>query len=222
MVKNLKAGLWVFVFTLVLPCNLQADETGVVRVVDGDTIEVDGTVYRINGIDAPEYGQTCGAVDATWQCGKEALALMADLVEGREVRCEAIEPDAYGRVVGTCYAGDLDIGSEIVRQGLAWAFVRYSTVYVDVESEARQAGRHIWSGPAQPAWEYRAARWEVEEQQAPNGCPIKGNISGNGMIYHPPWSPWYSRTRIDASRGERWFCTEAEAIAAGWRLPKWR
>ena len=222
MVKNLKAGLLVFVFTLVLPCNLQADETGVVRVVDGDTIEVDGTVYRINGIDAPEYGQTCGAVDATWQCGKKALALMVDLVEGREVRCEAVEPDAYGRVVGTCYAGDLDIGSKIVKQGLACAFVLYPTFSSNVESEVRQAGHHIWSGPAQPAWEYSAARWEVEGQKAPDGCSIKGNISGNWIIYHPHWSPWHSRTKIYASRWERWFCTEAEAIAAGWRLPKWR
>ena len=100
------------------------DEGNAVRVVDGDTIEINDTVYRINGIDAPEYGQKCGADDATWQCGKEALALMADLVEGREVHCEAIEPDGYGRVVGTCYVGSLDIGSEIVRQGLAWDTLR--------------------------------------------------------------------------------------------------
>lgn len=198
------------------------DEGNAVRVVDGDTIEINDTVYRINGIDAPEYGQKCGPVGAMWQCGKEALALMANLVERRDVRCEAIEPDGYGRIVATCYAGDLDLGSEIVRQGLAWAFVRYSNAYVDVENEARQASRNIWSGPAQPAWEYRAARWEVEQQQAPDGCPIKGNISGNGMIYHAPWSPWYTRTKIDLSSGERWFCTEAEAIEAGWRAPRWR
>ena len=168
---------------------------GTARVVDGDTIEVRDTIFRINGIDAPEYGQKCGPPGSLWQCGRDALALMAELVEGHEVRCEGIEPDGYGRIVGTCYVGDLDIGSEIVRQGLAWAFVRYSTVYVEVENEARQLGRNIWSGPAQPAWEYRAARWEVEQQQAPDGCPIKGNISENGMIYHPPWSPWYREQR---------------------------
>jgi endonuclease YncB( thermonuclease family) len=54
--------------------------------------------------------------------------------------------------------------------------------------------------------------------QAPRpGCDIKGNISGNGRIYHLPGGAYYARTRIDESRGERWFCSESEARAAGWR-----
>ena len=77
MALKWKSALRVFALALALASSLQADEAGTVRVVDGDTIEVDGTVYRINGIDAPEYGQKCGAVDASWQCGKEALTLMA-------------------------------------------------------------------------------------------------------------------------------------------------
>lgn len=52
------------------------------------------------------------------------------------------------------------------------------------------------------------------------GCRIKGNISENGKIYHVPGSPSYDQTKIDESRGERWFCTEAEARAAGWRAPR--
>lgn len=51
----------------------------------------------------------------------------------------------------------------------------------------------------------------------PDTCLIKGNISENGRIYHLPGSPWYDQTVIDESRGERWFCTEAEAREAGWR-----
>jgi len=55
----------------------------------------------------------------------------------------------------------------------------------------------------------------------PSGkCVIKGNISENGRIYHVPGSPSYDRTKIDESKGERWFCSEAEARAAGWRPPK--
>lgn len=50
-----------------------------------------------------------------------------------------------------------------------------------------------------------------------NGCRIKGNISDRGRIYHLPGSDSYDRTKIDTSRGERWFCSEAEARAAGWR-----
>ncbi len=56
---------------------------------------------------------------------------------------------------------------------------------------------------------------------APDGCVIKGAVTKNGRIYHMPWSPWYDKVRIDddpAKRGERrWFCSEAEAEAAGWR-----
>jgi hypothetical protein len=51
-------------------------------------------------------------------------------------------------------------------------------------------------------------------------CLIKGNISDSGRIYHVPGSAWYERTEINESRGERWFCTEAEAQAAGWRPPR--
>lgn len=49
-------------------------------------------------------------------------------------------------------------------------------------------------------------------------CPIKGNISHNSgnRYYHLPGMPDYEITLIDVARGERWFCSEAEAIAAGW------
>ena len=46
---------------------------------------------------------------------------------------------------------------------------------------------------------------------------IKGNITRTGQIYHMPWDRWYDKTRIELSKGERWFCTETEAVAAGWR-----
>jgi endonuclease YncB( thermonuclease family) len=52
------------------------------------------------------------------------------------------------------------------------------------------------------------------------GCLIKGNISKSGRIYHLPGSAAYDKTQIDESKGERWFCTEEEARAAGWRAPK--
>ena len=54
----------------------------------------------------------------------------------------------------------------------------------------------------------------------PAKCLIKGNISERGRIYHVPGSRWYGETQIDPSKGERWFCTVEEAVAAGWRAPK--
>jgi hypothetical protein len=60
--------------------------------------------------------------------------------------------------------------------------------------------------------------WNLAAKNSPGGCPIKGNISANGeRIYHMPWDHSYAATRIDTRKGERWFCTEAKARAAGWR-----
>jgi hypothetical protein len=95
--------------------------------------------------------------------------------------------------------------------------VRYSAVYAAEEAQARAAKIGIWQGAAQPAWDYRAQAWTAHAEEAPNGCAIKGNVTANGYIYHMPWSPWYNRVRINGHAGKRWFCTEADAMAAGWR-----
>lgn len=54
----------------------------------------------------------------------------------------------------------------------------------------------------------------------PGKCRIKGNIGSSGKIYHVPGTAAYEKTRIDESKGERWFCTEEEARTAGWRKPR--
>jgi endonuclease YncB( thermonuclease family) len=190
----------------------------VAEVVDGDTIKVGEVTYRIEGIDAPEHGQKCGA----WNCGNDATAAMARLVQGKQVNCLGESLDDYGRVLARCHVDGADLGAALISAGLAWAFTKYSDTYVFEEEEARQRGVGIWSGSFQTPWNFRAERWDVEAQVAPDGCPIKGNISSNGKIYHPPWSPWYSRTKISVEKGERWFCSEAEAVEAGWRAPLWR
>jgi len=115
---------------------------------------------------------------------------------------------------------------EMVRRGFAWAFVKYSSAYVAEEAEARTRGVGIWQAPTTTAWDHRAGRWaEARDTESGNGasgtpsrdCVIKGNITSGGRIYHMPWSPWYEKVRIEAAKGERWFCNENEAVAAGWR-----
>ena len=58
---------------------------------------------------------------------------------------------------------------------------------------------------------------QVDETAVSDECRIKGNISANGKIYHMPGQYDYARTRINLAKGERMFCSEAEAQAAGWR-----
>lgn len=193
-----------------------------VRVIDGDTIELDGTSYRLHGIDAPEAGQKCKtARGSNWNCGQAAISLMEDLVLGVDVTCRGQEEDGYGRMIAVCYTDGRDINAEMVRTGHAWAFRRYSEDYAGLEDATKAKGVGVWEAETQTPWDYRAEQWSFAEQEAPDGCPIKGNISNNGRIYHAPWSPWYSRTKVSAEKGERWFCDEAEAIAAGWRAPYW-
>ena len=208
--------LLFLVFLGLAPTMTAAD----VRVVDGDTLEVDGTIYRLNGIDAPEHGQRCG----DWACGKAATEALVDIVNGRRIHCDPITEDGYGRVIATCFVDGRDIGAEMIDKGLAWAFVKYTDVYVPEELISKDKALGVFAEDFQTPWDFRAVRWnraQSSEQRAPEGCPIKGNISKNGRIYHAPWSPWYSRTKVNTRKGERWFCSEAEAVAAGWRAPYW-
>jgi endonuclease YncB( thermonuclease family) len=195
---------------------------GAAEIIDGDGLMIGPVVVRIHGIDAPEVGQACNRRGGgTWRCDEAASALLEDLAGGRDVECEALDRDQYGRVIARCWVDGIDLGEALVADGLAWAFTRFSDDYVAVEEKARAAGLGIWQAPTEPAWDFRADRWARAVEAAPGDCPIKGNISRQGeRIYHTPWSPWYSRTQIDETAGERWFCDEAEAIAAGWRAPR--
>lgn len=76
----------------------------------------------------------------------------------------------------------------------------------------------IWTGNAVQQG-FRGAHVDV---LSGDRCDIKGNISRTGArIYHVPGDRYYESTRISPPRGERWFCTEAEARAAGWRRARW-
>lgn len=195
---------------------------GIPRIIDGDTIEIEGTRVRLEGIDAPETGQTCkNRLSQTWDCGNAATKVLLDLAGRHEVQCRHTGIDKYGRMLGICYAGGRDLNAEMVRSGYAWAYVKYSTAYVPQEAAARASGFGIWQGEAMPAWDYRALKWAAVEQTVPEGCAIKGNVTPAGLIYHMPWSPWYERVRMGngpvPDGGKRWFCNEADAQAAGWR-----
>ena len=54
-------------------------------------------------------------------------------------------------------------------------------------------------------------------RRAPDGCPIKGQVTASSRTYVLPWSPDYERARVQSTRGERWFCSEQEAVAAGFK-----
>lgn len=187
---------------------------GAARVVDGDTLVVAERSIRLMGIDAPERGQSCtDAAGRGWDCGGFATAALERLARDG-VRCSGTGNDRYGRLVARCSAAGGDIGAALVEGGAAFAYARYSAEYLPAEARARDAGRGVWQGQAQRPDLVRAAGRAGE---APAGCAIKGNISAGGRLYHLPGGRSYGATRISTGNGERWFCSEAEARAAGWR-----
>jgi len=212
--------IFALAWVLFAPIDVAIAQT---QIVDGDTLKIGGITYRLNGIDAPEARQKCkDEAGRDWSCGTEATEELKRLTRWKRVTCNPLSKDQYGRTIAVCFAGGKDLGSELVSSGLAWAYRQYSMDYVIQEDAARLAGLGIWQATNTPAWEYRrqGSTGKDTTSTAATGCLIKGNISSSGKIYHTPSSPWYSRTKIDTSKGERWFCSEAEARAAGWRVPR--
>jgi len=121
-------------------------EAQVVRIIDGDTIEVQiyGSNYKVRyiGIDTPEVGDPCSA---------EATAANRDLVEGKNVHLEkdVSETDKYGRLLRYVYVGDTMVNAELVRQGYAQVYtyppdVKYNEQFLELERKAREKGRGCW------------------------------------------------------------------------------
>lgn len=120
---------------------------GTADIIDGDSFRLGKDEIRLNGIDAPEYRQTCrNENDRDWTCGRAAADALRRLVSGREVACKGLDADRYGRLVSRCTAGGLELNAEMVRLGWAIAYTRHSTSYRAEEAEARRDRRGIWRG----------------------------------------------------------------------------
>lgn len=190
-------------------------------VTDGDTIKIAGNKIRLNGFDAPETKQTCSRDNQTYNCGLVATEAVRQFTAGQTVRCLTEKKDQYGRWIARCLVNGKDIGAWMVSEGYAVAYRQYSMTYVADEGVAKENGRGLWSGAFVMPWEWRRGKRLSQATDTKQSCNIKGNISRNGKrIYHTPDSPWYSRTKINEARGERWFCSEDKARAAGWRPAK--
>lgn len=127
--------------------------TGAVRLADGDSLELGGQRIRIEGIDAPELHQNCGALSAEWACGRRAREALQKIVDSGEVKCRPVDQDRYGREVSICEVGGRDLGRAMVEQGYA---VATGIAYADGQRAARAAKRGIWAGPFEMPAEWRA------------------------------------------------------------------
>jgi micrococcal nuclease len=195
----------------------------VVGVTDGDTIRirVEGRTERVRviGIDTPEL--------RTRDCyAQQAASRMQSLVQGKQVRL-ARDPsqddrDRYGRLLRHVLLPDGRSVAVVLIEGGYGTEYTYDVPYAGraahqaAEASARAARRGVWASGC------RAAPASPTAGPTSGGrCLIKGNLSSDGeRIYHVPGGRSYDRTVVTESRGERWFCTEAEARAAGWRAAR--
>ena len=191
----------------------------VIAIADGDTFTLlnaskQQIKIRLAEIDTPERGQPYS---------KRSTQALSGMVFQKQVSVVIQDTDRYGRTVGRVYVGELDVNAELVKIGAAWVYRKYvkDQRLFDLEREAKAAKVGIWGlseTQQMPPWEWRRSGGT---EGAPEGCLIKGNINSKGTkIYHAPGSSSYGATKINESKGERWFCSEEQARQAGWRAPR--
>ena len=141
----------------------RADIAGPPKIIDGDTIEINGAAVRLYGIDAPELGQTCRIGQHDYDCGKIARTALLDLTAGVPVSCKLVPPDPAGAPddgpdgrIGRCTADGYDLSEGMAYTGWALASRRVSGRYVRFEDGARAAGRGLWKGEFVAPWAWRA------------------------------------------------------------------
>lgn len=149
----------VIIALLITTPAMATDVTGIPRIVDGDTVQIDATKIRLTGIDAPETDQVClDPIGQRWACGVTARDELVEHAGGRPWTCHISGTDRYGRSLAACEVDGEDIQRWMVRSGWALAFVRYSHQYDADEQAARAAQDGIWVGAfiAPCDWRHRS------------------------------------------------------------------
>jgi endonuclease YncB( thermonuclease family) len=215
-------------------------------VHDGHTIQLGDITYRLDGIDAPELDQTCIDDHADpWSCGVDARDQLTKLIKDRSVRCDdlGLDKTTSRRHIGVCSVeGETaSLNQQLVKLGFAISTEPALKVQLKDDAAAARAGNAgLWKGcfiapqdfrlgkkdgalsgaACRPdrSKEIRAVLFPADLAQPPS-CPIKGKlaararVTGNIGIYHLQGCRSYAGT----TRPDRWFCTEDDAQAAGFR-----
>jgi len=221
----LRLTVAVLVLTLSWQAARAENVQGQAFVINGAIIKIGNKLVRLRDIDPPVSNQRCDLGDGTeWYCGRSAAAVLRLMAHTRSVACKLTGKmdRAEFAELASCEAGGRDIGEEMLRRGMAWAGKDASQVYREAEKEARDRKMGVFQATTAAAWKFRAQRLQDARSKVGRDCVIKGNVDLFGRrIYHTPWSQWYALTKVTAAKGERWFCTEKEAVAAGWTLAAW-
>ena len=128
------------------------------RVVDGDTIHLNGEKIRFTGIDTPELKQTCikeGVIDP---CGVTAQELLIEKIGDKKVECISEGKDQYKRTLAECFVNNKSLSSYLVISGYAFAYRKYSKKFIKDEDYARINKIGMWSMEFDYPWDYRKSK----------------------------------------------------------------
>jgi endonuclease YncB( thermonuclease family) len=196
-----------------------------IRVIDGDTVQIDGHVVQLHGIDAPELGQLCDRGGDLWECGRESALYLQKLLsfEGPPVRCSPWEGEGRAQpgaeiVIGVCHIGSKEVGLTMVSNGYAVALPQSFPDYEKAEAQARDAELGLWQSDFVPPWTWREGRGpEIKASDWVRRCTIKGVVGPAGArTYYVPTDREYPEVSVDPGGDGRMFCSDEEARAAGW------
>jgi endonuclease YncB( thermonuclease family) len=198
------------------------------RVIDGDTLQVDGRVVQLYGIDAPELGQLCATNGSSWHCGTDAALALSKLValNRSTLRCapwradgKGAEDSSPGTALRVCEVGDQDLAVLMLQNGNGLALPGAFPDYVQAQTQAKQAGLGLWRGDFVPPWQWRAGVTSPDRpSDATRDCNVKGVIAADGQrLYYVPTDPEYRAISVEPKLGGKMFCSDDEARQAGWR-----
>ena len=128
------------------PYGQVAATSSTLAIVDGQTLWLNGTLVRLQGVEAPPRGRFCrNTQNELFDCGAAAVSALSDLAHGRGISCQLSGRDASGFPQGLCQAGDVDLNRGIVAAGWAHASTDIDALKI-AEIDARTAKRGIWAG----------------------------------------------------------------------------
>ena len=125
------------------------------KIIDGDTIHLNGEKIRFSGIDTPEIKQTCTKNNEVIKCGIKAKELLIKVIGNEKINCVREGEDQYKRILAECFVDDLSLSSYLVKSGYAFAYRKYSKKFIKDEDFARSNNLGMWSMKFEYPWDWR-------------------------------------------------------------------
>ena len=145
----------ISIFILVFILTIDDIKSQELKVVDGDTIHLNGEKIRFKGIDTPELKQICIKDGSKNRCGETAKQILINKIGDNRVECIREGRDQYQRTLAECFVNDESLSSYLVKSGYAFAYRKYSKKFINDENYARGKKIGMWSMKFEYPWDYR-------------------------------------------------------------------